>query len=378
MRSLFAWGAVVLGAFLGARPAAAITLTRGPYLQLLGTHSVTVVWKTDVPGDCGLTLRLPDGGTRAVAGPRSSTCAVPVGDLSPGTRYGYVPRADETALTAESTFHTDDPAAPFTFLVLGDSGCGCDGQRAVRDRMLATPADFILHTGDMIYPSGQSEAMDANFFRPYDPLLRRVVMWPSRGNHDVKTAGGEPWRDVFRTPANNAAGSEDYYSFDYGTAHVAVLDSNAATNPGSPQYVFLDGDLGSSNARWKFVVFHHSIYSSGTKHGSNIKIRRNLLPLLDRYHVDVVFMGHDHDYERTKPMRADKIVAPGEGTVYITTGGGGADVRPVEHSDFTAHVEAALHFVRVRVDGGTLRADMVTPDGAVHDSVTLTKSAAPG
>jgi len=45
--------------------------------------------------------------------------------------------------------------------------------------------------------------------------------------------------------------------------------------------------------------------------------------------VDVVFMGHDHDYERTLPLYADEVVEPGDGTVYITTGGGGADLGSV-------------------------------------------------
>jgi hypothetical protein len=69
-------------------------------------------------------------------------------------------------------------------------------------------------------------------------------------------------------------------------------------------------------------------------------------------------------------------VEPGQGTVYITTGGGGADLRSLKTSnDFTAYAESAFHVTRVAVDGETLQADMVRVDGAVRDSVTLEKGA---
>src|SRR5262249_1821281 len=92
-----------------------------------------------------------------------------------------------------------------------------------------------------------------------------------------------------------------------GNAHVAVIDSDESTSPGSPQYLFLDQDLGTSTAQWKFVAFHHTIYSTGA-HGSNLPIQANLAPLFDAHGVDIVFMGHDHDYERTSPLRANQIV----------------------------------------------------------------------
>src|SRR6185503_15453317 len=135
----------------------------------------------------------------------------------------------------------------------------------------------------------------------YQDLVRRLVFWPCLGNHDWSTASGQPWRDAFVTPANNAAGSENYYSFDFGNAHFTVLNSNQSTSPGSAQHDFLEEDLAATSQRWKFVVFHHPVYSS-SQHGSDTTIRSNLTPLFDAYGVDVVFMGHDHDYERTKPL----------------------------------------------------------------------------
>jgi hypothetical protein len=366
-------GLVVLLAATTAADAA--TLTRGPYLQLLTTHSVTVVWNTDVVAECALELRPPGGTPTVLPGTTGSLCAVTADGLTAGRQYQYVPLAGGAPLTEPAVFRVDDPTRPYSFIVFGDSGTGTADQLAVRDRMTAAAPDFLLHTGDMIYSSGAAIDFDPKFFGPYRDLLRRVVLWPSLGNHDVRTASGAPWLEAFLTPANNAAGSERYYSFDAGNAHIVVLDSNASTSPGSNQHTFLDQDLAASDATWKFVAFHHPLYSSGD-HGSTVSLRANLLPLLDRHRVDVVFNGHDHNYERTLPLRADVAVAPGEGTVYVVTGGGGQTLREVGTSSFTAHAEAAFHFTRVTVDGGNLALQMVRADGSVGDSLTLTKATA--
>jgi hypothetical protein len=339
---------------------------------------MTVVWKTQTAERCGLMLRLPDGAQRTIAGETGQRCVITADGLVPGVRYGYVPLADGAPVDDESAFRVADPDGPFAFLVVGDSGCGCDAQREVAERMQAVPADFILHTGDMVYRDGAPEDYDPKLFGPYRTLLRRTVLWPALGNHDIRSADGAAWRAAFLTPANNRAGSEDYYSFDHGPLHVVVLNSNASTAPDSPQYAFVEADLESSQARWKVVAFHHTIYSSGSRHGSNLRIRANLTPLFDRYRVDLVFMGHDHDYERTHPLRADAVVADGEGTVYVTTGGGGADLRSVGKSPFTAYAEASYHFVRMAVNENRLAGMMIRDDGAVRDRFELAKKAATG
>src|SRR5207244_13250012 len=99
-------------------------------------------------------------------------------------------------------------------------------------------------------------------------LLRRLVIWPAIDDHDVRADGGAACRSTFYTPANNPARSENYYSFDFGIAHVVVLDTNASTSPGSAGYTVLDNDLRPSTATWNFVAFHDTIYSPGS-HGSD-------------------------------------------------------------------------------------------------------------
>jgi hypothetical protein len=353
----------------------ALKLTRGPYLQSLTGDAVTVVWNTDVAAACSLSIRRVGSAATLIKGAAASkVCAVPVAGLVRGGQYAYVPLADGKAVGEESVFQAELPLGlPYTFQVVGDSGCGCAKQTALANLMLASPPSFVIHTGDMAYDLGAAAEFDTKYFTPYRDLLRRVVIWPSLGNHDVKTSNAQPWLDAFYTSANNAAGSERYYSFDYANAHVTVLDSNVDMAPGTAQYRFAAEDMAATTATWKFLVFHHSVYSSGV-HGSATGIRAEMLPLIDGSGIDMVFMGHDHDYERTKPMRGDAVVGAGEGTVFITTGGGGASIRGVGTKRFTAYSEKVYHFVRVAVDGGFLRADMVRMDGTVGDTVTLTKT----
>src|SRR6185295_15902687 len=102
-----------------AAQVAVATLVRGPYLQMLSPQGVTVLWRTAAPAACALAIRPLDGPGRVVDGGAGIECAIDVDGLEPGTQYAYTPLADGVPLDAESVFRTDDPARPFTFLVLG-------------------------------------------------------------------------------------------------------------------------------------------------------------------------------------------------------------------------------------------------------------------
>jgi len=350
------------------RDAHGVALTRGPYLAHLRRDGVTIVWNTDVPAGCSVSFGPPGALPSVVATGAGTRCSIDVRGLLPATEYAYVARADGAALTDPARFHTADPAAPLIALFVGDTGEAGPAELAIRDRMTAVGPDLIVHTGDMAYPTGTEAAYDAVFFAPYRDLVRQLVFWPCLGNHDYAADAGQPWRDVFET--------ENYYSFDHGAAHVVVLDSDEDLAPGSAQAEFADADLAAASATWKIVVFHHTIYSSGTEHGSDLAVRADVVPIVDRHAVDAVFMGHEHNYERTWPLRGDQVTAPGAGTVYVTTGGGGAELYPLGPlQPFTAYAESVSHFVRVRIDGASLHAEMIDASGNVHDSFVIEKPA---
>jgi len=118
--------------------------------------------------------------------------------------------------------------------------------------------------------------------------------------------------------------------------------------------------LGASRARWKVALMHHPQYSSG-RHGSSMRLRLAIEPILAAGGVHLAFAGHDHHYERTIPQH---------GVVHVVSGGG-CKLTLTGCSAFTAVAESALHFVHGVVRGERLDARAIAPDGRVIDRFTL-------
>jgi len=198
------------------------------------------------------------------------------------------------------------------FIVFGDSGKGDTAQYELA-RMMAAHHwnqfyDTALMLGDNIYPDGNPEDIQAKFERPYGELLRRGVSFHAvLGNHDVKKG-----REAQINYRNFNMGGRAYYSFTKGDGLVEffALDSNRFD---FQQRRWLEEALQASQAKWKIALFHHPLYSSADKHGSDFHLRPELEPLLVKYGVDAAFSGHDHVYERTKPQ---------QGVQYFTSGAG--------------------------------------------------------
>ena len=74
---------------------------------------------------------------------------------------------------------------------------------------------------------------------------------------------------------------------------------------------------GESDSPWKIAFFHHPLYSSGARHGSEMDLREQLEPLFLKYGMSVVFSGHEHFYERIKPQKG----------IYYFIAGGSAKLR---------------------------------------------------
>jgi predicted phosphodiesterase len=352
---------IVLLVFTGT---GSVALTRGPYLQSVTTTSAIIVWRTSAPGSSRVDYGVGDYAHSIDLSDPTTQHVITLTDLITATEVMYRVSTDGVEL-ASGAFRTAAGAdRAFSFAALGDSGIGSTAQYSVAERMVALDPQFVLHTGDVVYPDGQANGYDPFFFQPYQALARRAPIFPTLGNHDYHTQSGQPYLDAFYLPHNNPANTERYYSFDWGNAHFTALDFN--TGPDTAQLEWLQNDLASTDKMWKLVFYHQAIYSSGP-HGYESWVtsaRALLAPIFEQYHVDLVINGHDHDYERTKPI---------SDVVYIVTGGGGASLYPVNPQPFSAYAESTYHTVFVTVDGCTLSLQAVKPDGAVFDSTTLTK-----
>jgi hypothetical protein len=90
--------------------------------------------------------------------------------------------------------------------------------------------------------------------------------------------------------------------------------------------------------------------------------------------VSVVFAGHDHDYERTHPIRAGAVstIADG-GIVYYVTGGGGAPLYSVGADWWTAAARSAYHYIRGELVACRLTLRAIDSAGVEFDTYVVDK-----
>jgi hypothetical protein len=226
--------------------------------------------------------------------------------------------------------------------------------------------DLMLHLGDIAYDDGRLSQFEGQFFDSYAPMLRSFPSFPTSGNHDYRTQSAAPFRQVFMLPENGGTeGRERWYSFDWGDVHFVALDTERMN---ATQAEWLDRDLAATEQPWKIVYGHKPPYSSG-EHGSNGTFREFFGPVIERHGVQLVLSGHDHHYERTKPIRS---------VTYIVSGGGGHGTRSVGSSDFTAFSEDVLHFVYGELVGRDLVLHAIDGVGREFDSVRISLAASAG
>jgi hypothetical protein len=354
------------------------SLTRGPYLGNQTTNSIQIIWVTDIASDSRV-----DYGTSIAYGATIHDSAgvithvVSLSNLVADTTYYYRVSSSGYAL-ASAWLHTshDESNSRFTFAVFGDSGSGDVNQYAVAQRLNLVAPDFVLHTGDVIYNAGEYQNFDPEFFRPYSLTLPYTMFFTSMGNHDYVTLNGQPYLDNFYLPSNS--GTERYYSFDYGNAHLTAVDLNQCITTCNPaMQAWLVNDLATTKKLWKFVFFHQAIYSSGAHCGESwiLPTRAILAPIFERYNVDIVFQGHDHDYERVTPRR--DYVASSRGVTYIVTGGGGKSLYTKNalclNEPWSAIFWSQFHLTRVNVATCRLGLQAIKPDGTILDTYGINR-----
>jgi hypothetical protein len=241
------------------------------------------------------------------------------------------------------------------FAVIGDSGTGGTAQQQVADQMAAAlprfPYTFTIMLGDNMYGGEREQDFVRKFERPYAPILAAgVKFYAALGNHD------DP-NQRFYAPFN--MGGERYYTHKHENVRFFVLDSNYLD---TAQMAWVTRELSTSNDAWKIAYFHHPLYSSGERHGSEVDLRKQLEPLFVQHGVSVVFAGHEHFYERLKPQ---------QGIAYFTSGGAAklrrGNLR--DNSELTARgYDTDNSFMLVEIAGDEMWFVTLGRDGRLVDS----------
>jgi hypothetical protein len=394
-----------------------------------------------------------------------------IGALALGRKYYYRVRGNGQTL-AEGYFTTRQPRGrKIRFVAFGDNSYGDISDRAIAYHTYKQNPDFVMNCGDNVYESGTDDEYQRYFFPVYNadlagpregaPLLRSVPFYTVIANHDVQgkdergheiadfsrnpdalafytamhlplngpaapsrptpTMGPQAAVDQFRACAGARFPRMANYSFDYGDVHFLCLDSNRYIDPNDAALqAWIAADLSGTNATWKFVVFHHPPFNVGDEH-YEVQHMRVLSPLFEKHGVDFVLNGHEHNYQRPRPLKfvpagpgksadlggKDRRV-PGTftidtefdgigktrptGILYIVTGAGGKHLYDAGFTDNPARwkhaddgdVDYVVKMVTDRhslsvfeVDGPRLTLAQIDEAGQEFDRITVTKSPRP-
>lgn len=365
--------------------------------------------------------------------------------LKSDTKYYYSVEATDPFWKFESTeyhFFTTPPAPGVVkktkIWVLGDFGT--DGPAAFNTRQDSTitaiknymdvngtgPFDLWLWLGDNAYDIGADADFQNNVFDKgrarYDWAFRQTPFYATPGNHDYGDGGAISrythqihYYNVVDNFKNAEAGGEpsnkeEYYSFDYSNIHFISLDtygfedgndtSDSLFAKTGVQYQWLQRDLAKAKANplinWVIVFTHMPPYTGGT-HDSDIPsgstnldselgtIRRNLVPLLDSYKVDLYISGHSHNYERSRLMRNHlgtsdtfRKITHNPETGSNARSSGKYDGTPNSCFYYKTSAATTNEGIIYVVNGGGGRAEYFTRNRKVLDSVMYTSSTSGG
>jgi 3',5'-cyclic AMP phosphodiesterase CpdA len=249
------------------------------------------------------------------------------------------------------------------FGVIGDTGTGDKHEFAVAEQLTnfrnQFKFDFVVMMGDNTYTGDKN--LERVFDEPYKPLLDAgVKFYAALGNHDTPNQRNYKLFNM---------GGKQYYTFrpKLGVRFFA-LDSNYMS---PEQLTWLENELKQSGSDWKIAFFHHPLYSSGGRHGSDQALRDQLEPLFLKYSVDVVLSGHDHFYERVKPQKG----------IYYWVVGGSAKLRQGDISGRSALTEKGFDtgysFMAMEIAGDELYFQAVSDQGKTIDSGMIKRRPTP-
>lgn len=444
-------------------------------------ESMVVAWQTqEGPADFSVDFGPTDRYGRTVISQSSARPAGHGGDgesrlnwattiegLGLARKYFYRVRGNGTTL-AEGYFTTRQPRGQrIRFVSFGDNSYGDLSDRAIAYQTYRQHPDFVMNCGDNVYESGTDDEYQRYFFPVYNadaagvrlgaPLLRSVPFYTVIANHDVqgKDANGHEIADFSRnpdalafytamhlplngskTPSHptptmgpseriarfQACAGERFpgmanYSFDYGDAHFLCLDSNRYIDPNDAALqAWVTADLTGTDALWTFVIFHHPPFNVGHEH-YDVQHMRVMAPLFEAHGVDIVLSGHEHTYQRARPLRfspngpgrsadlgAKDRRVPGaftidrhfdgigqtrpSGVIYIVTGAGGKHLYDPgftgnpslwthpddDRVDYVTTMVTDRHSLSVfDIDGGHLTMTQIDEAGQEIDRMVVTK-----
>ena len=213
--------------------------------------------------------------------------------------------------------------------------------------MIDNKVDLALGLGDYSYGSVEE-------FQPVVDELKKagIPMKGGKGDHDSNS-----YAELFGQPSM-------VFGFDAGPARIIILDAYQSS---SSNAAFLEKELNATKQPWKIVITGTPLYTSPSLHGDDDDQAKAIQPLLDKYGVDLVMWGDNHNYERIK--------FPNKHTVFIQSGTGGES-----HYEFDGQIEESVYqndddfgITKLAIDSNSLSGQFIAHGGKILDSFGIMK-----
>lgn len=358
-----------------------------PYLFSPGLEQMQITFELDRQAD--VTLRYGESTNlsetlklESSTGPIYSTNLL---DLKISTPYFYQIIATDSLGneldTGILTFRTSpEESSPIVFGLVSDTEARPQINEQISLQLWDERVDFTIHLGDITDGGQEPEKWQwtQEFFPGSSALYSRIPNVPVAGNGE----GDLYWYKNYHPQANNLG----CYVMNYGPASFFILNSNRPNElqPGGVQYKWLENELKKSVRPWKFVMMHHAPYSmdendyGNTWEGnSTFGDRRfqELLRLIEKSAVQMMFFGHLHTYHRTFPIFEDKINFE-EGITFVQVGGMGGNLEDFAPNriPFSAKTFRGFHYGTIALHKDKLEMRIYSIDGKLLDVFDLLKN----
>lgn len=358
-----------------------------PYLQQVENNSFHLLWETSLPGKGMVKLGVAEFNVlkptlnRLFHEEASGIFhRVVVDGLKVDENYFYqvetIGLKGDTIRGPVTPLHIPDYSRmPVSFAVIGDTQNSPHIWGGLAKLIYQERPSFVVHVGDLVQNGYSKTDWVDEFFKPAAQLFRFCPFYSAIGNHEQNHPYYYQYVDF--------PGNEWFYTVKKGDVLFVFADTNKDILPGSEQYAKLRQILATSAETWKIVVHHQPVYVSEEGFYGNTWFQRSvhgdpnemhLKELYETYGVDLVLNGHAHFYERTWPLRSDRVDVE-NGVTYITTGGGNDEYskHAANRAWYDARTRVTNHFLYLSIVDKKLYGRAIDSTGNVFDNWVLEK-----
>jgi hypothetical protein len=289
--------------------------------------------------------------------------------------------SNDNSWTTEKTFATAPPlnTTNFSFIATGDSRGGADVWQAISNLANAQQTELTIFNGDIVADAGDSAQWN-DWFDAGTAFLEKNIILHAQGNHDALST--PTYLNNFELPKSiPGSGTELYYAVNYGNA--VFISLNSETPDETAQYNWLLSTLQANvNTRWKVISFHKPFYTMGPHTGEMDDYFSTWWKAFDDYGVDLILTGHDHMYERAKPINRNVSTTapvtnygsgPSDGRCQIVCGGAGAGLTQLSDGWFLESYKESHNFCKFDVTQNTMCGTVYDENSLVIDSFCIDK-----